>query len=233
MSAIGEVSFIRRASARNLKITLRPFRGVEVTVPWFVSDESASRFVTEKAAWIKTRREKMARYERKVTVFTEETVFRTRDHTLQMGKHDKATIRAEIRDQVIRITYPEFAVAGDPKIQQVVRKAILAALKMEALKHLPPLTVQLAQQHGFRHGPVICRNNKTRWGSCSGDNRISLNIHLMRLPLHLQQYIVLHELCHTVHKNHQKSFWQLLDKVTGGRARLLDREMNDHSPWIF
>jgi predicted metal-dependent hydrolase len=55
----------------------------------------------------------------------------------------------------------------------------------------------------------------------------------MRLPEHLQQYIVLHELCHTVQKHHQKSFWQLLDKVTGGRARLLDKELNEYSPHIF
>ena len=50
----------------------------------------------------------------------------------------------------------------------------------------------------------------------------------MRLPRHLTDYIILHELVHTVHKNHGKQYWQLLDKVTGGNARKLDKEMNDY-----
>jgi predicted metal-dependent hydrolase len=95
------------------------------------------------------------------------------------------------------------------------------------------MTDRLARQFGFSYTQVSFRDNKSRWGSCSPDNRISLNIHLMRLPGHLQEYIVLHELCHTVHKHHQKSFWQLLDKITGGRARELDRELNMFSPQVF
>lgn len=232
-ASIGEVSFIRKPGGRNLKISLRPFRGVEVTVPLFVSDEAAVRFVEEKITWIRAQREKMARFEKRATIFTEETAFSTKDHTLVMGRHEKATVRAEIRDHMIRIAYPSFAPPDDPKIQQVVRKAIAAALKMEAEKYLPPVTSRLAEQCGFNYSSVTCRNNKTRWGSCSRDNRISLNIHLMRLPEHLQRYIVLHELCHTIHKHHQKSFWQLLDKVTGGRARLFDKELNAYSPDIF
>jgi len=175
----------------------------------------------------------MARFEQRATLFTEETVFRTKDHTLVMGRHEKATIRAEIRDHVIRIAYPSFASPDDPKIQQVVRRAIAAALKLEAEKYLPGMTARLAEQFGFHYRVVSCRNNKTRWGSCSRDNRISLNIHLMRLPEHLQRYVVLHELCHTVHKHHQKPFWQHLEQVTGGRARLLDKELNAFSPEIF
>lgn len=230
---VGEVRFVRKMSGRNLKITLRPFRGVEVTVPLFVSDAAAGRFVEEKMSWIRAQLEKMARYEQRATIFTEDTNFRTKDHSLVMVRHEKATIRAEIRDQVIRIAYPAFASPGDPKIQQVVRRAVAAALKMEAEKYLPSLTASLAAQFGFSFRVVSCRNNKTRWGSCSRDNRISLNIHLMRVPDHLQRYVVLHELCHTVHKHHQKPFWEHLDKVTGGKARLLDKELNAFSPGIY
>jgi predicted metal-dependent hydrolase len=230
---IGEVCFIRTLSGRSLKIRIKPFSGVQVILPAFVSYETARRFVEDKIAWIQKQQEKMSRYERKVTVFSEDTVFRTKDHVLSIGIHEKPTIKAIIKNQVIRINYPAFANVKDPRIQQVIRRTILAALKMEALRYLPELTGRLANQCGFSYIQLSFRNNKTRWGSCSRDNRISLNIHLMRLPEHLRSYIVLHELCHTVHKHHQKTFWQLLDKLSGGNARKLDRELNAYSPEVF
>jgi hypothetical protein len=175
----------------------------------------------------------MKKYERRVTLFTKNTEFRTKDHVLFIGTHEKSTIKTIIKNQIIHIHHPVFAEVTDPRIQQAVRRGIVAALHMEAKKYLPPLTDRLARQFGFSYAQVSFRDNKSRWGSCSPDNRISLNIHLMRLPERLQEYIVLHELCHTVQKHHQKSFWQLLDKITGGRARELDRELNAFSPRIF
>ena len=49
----------------------------------------------------------------------------------------------------------------------------------------------------------------------------------MRLPQHLTDYIILHELAHTVHKNHGRQYWQLLNKITGN-AKGLDKEMNKY-----
>ena len=57
------------------------------------------------------------------------------------------------------------------------------------------------------------KNIKTRWGSCSSLNNINLNLHLMRLPDHLIDYVILHELAHTKEKNHGKSFWNLVDSL--------------------
>jgi predicted metal-dependent hydrolase len=230
---IGEVSFIRKLSVRNMKISLKPFRGVQVTMPQFVSYEAAGRFVESKIGWISKQQEKMKKFERKVTLFTKDTAFTTKDHVLSIGTHEKSTIQTIIKNQIISVQHPEFAEVSDPRIQKAIRRAIVAALQLEANKHLPPMTDRLARQFGFSYVQVSFRDNKSRWGSCSPDNRISLNIHLMRLPERLQEYIVLHELCHTVHKHHQKSFWQLLDKVTGGRARELDRELNIYSPRVF
>jgi predicted metal-dependent hydrolase len=230
---IGEVAFIRKLSVRNLKISLKPFRGVLVTMPQFVSYEAAGKFVESKIGWIRKQQEKMKRHEQRVTLFTKDTAFRTKDHILAIGTHEKSTIQTVIRNNIIHVHHPVFAEVTDPRIQQAIRRGIVAALQMEANKHLPPITERLAKKFGFSYVHVSFRDNKTRWGSCSRDNRISLNIHLMRLPERLQEYIILHELCHTVHKHHQKSFWQLLDKITGGRARELDRQLNVYSPQVF
>jgi predicted metal-dependent hydrolase len=230
---IGKVSFIRRPSVHSLKITVRPFRGVQVSVPRFISFESAGRFVEEKSPWIRKSQLKVTRYENGITVFGEETTFNTRDHTLVLDKHAKSTIQTVIGKGRIMVKYPEYADVKDPRIQKAVRRAIHQAWRIEAAKYLPDMLHRLANKYNLPYGRLTVRNNKTRWGSCSGGNNISLNIHLMRLPKHLCEYIILHELCHTVHKHHRKAFWQHLDRLTGGRARELDRELNRYSPEVW
>jgi len=229
---IGKVSFVRKMSARSLRITVRPHDGVLVTCPFYISFQTAGRFVEDKIGWIRKQQERLNRVEKRIVRYNEDTEFRTRDHVLSIGTHEKSTIKAIVRNGIIRINYPAHADVGDERIQRVIRRAIHAVLKIEAVKYLPGLTDRLAREHGFKYDQVTVRNNKTRWGSCSARNRISLNIHLVRIPQHLQEYVVLHELCHTVHRHHQKPFWQLLDRITDGRARKLDRELNDYSPAI-
>ena len=70
---------------------------------------------------------------------------------------------------------------------------------------------ELANKYGFIFKKVSIRNQKTRWGSCSKNNNISLNIQLMRLSNSLIDYVILHELVHTVVKNHSILFWNTLD----------------------
>ncbi len=56
------------------------------------------------------------------------------------------------------------------------------------------------------------RNNKSRWGSCSHDNTINLNLNLLKFPASVIEYVVIHELSHIKHKNHSKKFWDLVEK---------------------
>jgi Predicted metal-dependent hydrolase len=55
----------------------------------------------------------------------------------------------------------------------------------------------------------------------------------MNLPDHLIDYVILHELCHTIEKNHGAGFWKLLDKVSGGRAKAFAKEMKNYSTRYF
>ncbi|MCW8824058.1 MAG: M48 family metallopeptidase, partial [Ignavibacteriaceae bacterium] len=59
-----------------------------------------------------------------------------------------------------------------------------------------------------------------------------LSIHLMRLPDHLINYVILHELVHTVHHNHSERFWSLLNSVTGS-AKNLDKELRKYRIAIY
>lgn len=73
----------------------------------------------------------------------------------------------------------------------------------------------LAARHGFTYNRLCIRNQKTRWGSCSVQNNINLNVKLVLLPERLVDYVLMHELLHTRIKNHGQGFWVELDRLTG------------------
>lgn len=85
---------------------------------------------------------------------------------------------------------------------------------------------EYARRYGFSTRGISIRSQKTRWGSCSGSNHISLNINIMRLPADLREYVILHELTHTQVKNHGRIFWRRLEHTCPHakkcRARLRD-----------
>lgn len=72
---------------------------------------------------------------------------------------------------------------------------------------------ELAAQHGFIYNRLFIRGSKTRWGTCSRKKDISLNWRLMKSPSFVIDYLILHELVHTVHFNHSQQYWQKVEKV--------------------
>lgn len=84
--------------------------------------------------------------------------------------------------------------------------------KADAEKRLTTRLYQLAEKHGFTYSKISIRNQKSRWGSCSHKNSISLNMKLVLLPEEFIDYVILHELVHTRIHNHGKKFWAELDK---------------------
>jgi predicted metal-dependent hydrolase len=85
-----------------------------------------------------------------------------------------------------------------------------------------------SEKYKLPYNRAAFRCQKTKWGSCSGQNNISLNINIAFLPEHLQDYILLHELCHIRHKNHSKAFWTQLNTYCDGRAKEYAKELKTY-----
>jgi len=104
--------------------------------------------------------------------------------------------------------------------------------KEDAKEKLGKRLSELAEKHNFRYNRVSIRNQKTRWGSCSSKDNISLNMKLLHLPDHLIDYILLHELVHTRVKNHSKDFWNELETVVPN-ARMMDNKLREYQYCLF
>lgn len=99
----------------------------------------------------------------------------------------------------------------------------IESLRRQARKELPPRLAVLAGRYGFRYNRVTIKHNATNWGSCSAKGNINLNLNIIRLPAVLQDYVLLHELCHLRHQDHGQAFHLLLEHVlTDNILKLID-----------
>ena len=226
---IGEVQFVQSAKAKYIRISLKPFGGIRVTVPKRSNMQTAMAFVETKIEWILQAQSQMSVREKERIVFTPETVFSTQNRQLKLLSWKSGLFRAQTTKDTLKIFYPHDIELLSEKAQETIRNYIIQTLREEAKEYLPQRTEQLASAHGFSHSGVTVKNVSSRWGSCSATNHINLNIHLVRLPQYLSDYVILHELTHTIHKNHGKHFWQSLNQVTNGKAKQLSKEMKKYN----
>ena len=146
------------------------------------------------------------------------------------AKHINISVKppATIRVAVPRgISYKKAASFASTKVNWIKKTLHKMSLRQENSVKLQPVNRneaklyllnrldELARTHGFTYNNAAIRNQKTRWGSCSGKNNISLNMKLMSLPSKLIDYVILHELVHTKVKNHSPIFWSTLNKYIG------------------
>jgi predicted metal-dependent hydrolase len=100
-------------------------------------------------------------------------------------------------------------------------------LRAQAKASLPPRLKELADEHGFTYNRVTIKNNISNWGSCSVRGNINLNLRLVTLPQPLQDYVMLHELCHLKEMNHGPKFHALLESLCPNH-RTLEKELRQY-----
>lgn len=222
-----KIRIVRSERARKLSITVKPGGEVRLTIPRGVSEKEALRFLESRREWIGHARLKLSKRQRQQEIISEP--YSTKFHTLSLRPEKTDTVTCRVSARLIKVIYPEALPVSDTRVQQTVRKAIEEAWRTEAKHYLPERMSVLASRFGFKYGKITVRNSRTRWGSCSASDNISLSLHLMKLPYELIDYILLHELCHTSHKNHGVKFHALLNKCTEGRHPLLRKELKNYS----
>jgi hypothetical protein len=177
IEGIGLVLFERSKKARHLNITIKPFEGIRVAVPFGFSYKEAEKVVRSNIDWIKKRQARIKQARQ---------------------KYDSLLKESTVIDRTS------------------ARKILIERLD------------ELSEMNGFSYKKVFIRNQKTRWGSCSAKNNISLNVKLLLLPEELRDYVILHELVHTQIKNHSSKFWEELDKFVGD-AKSKQSGLNEYS----
>ncbi len=226
-SGIGTVTLRKSRRARKISIRISQQGEVKVTVPYVVSFQEGIAFLEKKKSWVLRTLQKIRQEKPAVRTYKPGENPFTRQHKLLLTPARGDYFNGTMDEEVTRISYPSFLSTDHPQLKAFIGKMYIETLRAEALFHLPARVSWLAKQHGYQYRRVYLKNMKSRWGSCSAALNINLNIHLMMLPEYLIDYVILHELVHTVHKNHGPGFWHELDRLTG-HAKALDKELNNY-----
>ena len=107
----------------------------------------------------------------------------------------------------------------------------IESLRAKAKAALPPRLAELAARYGFRYHRVTIKHNTSNWGSCSSKGNINLNLNLMRVPVPLQDYILLHELTHLHHADHGPAFHAELERLLADHVALHGEE-TEFQPFV-
>lgn len=218
-------TILLRTSPRATRYTLKISRGtITATMP---PGGDEARML----AFIRENREKLLAALSKHParpLLTDETVMQTATFSLHIFRTGRTDFHMKLDDGVLHIACPLQTDFADERVQKILKDFLEKALRHEALRLLPARLLGLAARHGFTCTGVKIFNSKSHWGSCTPRRSINLSLSLMTLPWHLIDYVLLHELCHTIEMNHSDRFWALMDKVTEGKASELNRELKKH-----
>jgi len=122
-------------------------------------------------------------------------------------------------------------VYGQTSNLALCRSVLRQWLIYKATTHLMPQLRKISQTVKLSFQRASVRQQKTLWGSCSSQKNISLNSKLLFLPEDMVRYVMIHELCHTIHMNHSADFWTLVSQHEP-HYKQLDKDLNQARQWV-
>ena len=85
-------------------------------------------------------------------------------------------------------------------------------IREQAKKILPVKVKAAAEKMGVSYNNIVIKDQKTMWASCSSKNNLNFSYRILKTPLIVQDYLIVHELAHLLHFNHGAEFWAEVEK---------------------
>lgn len=225
LEGIGQVTLVKRAGNRSLRLSVTP-NGVRVSMPHWTPFSAGQAFALSHLDWIKAEQAKLNR----PPLESGQRIGKLHYVRFEQALGGQSiSSRVTATEVIVRLQHGE--TIDDEQVQQRAEAAAIRALKREAERLLPPRLQGLAAKHGKAYSSVSVKQLKRRWGSCDSHQAITLNLFLMELPWDYIDYVLLHELSHTVEMNHGPAFWRVLTAMQP-RARDLAKQLRSHHPAI-
>jgi predicted metal-dependent hydrolase len=213
---LNDISYTIRVSprARHVRLKVTPAEGLCVVVPRNFDQSQLPLLLAGKQAWIRKALLRVGDAPQPLA-----TDFRPSSLDLRaIGEHWQisyrdggAYIRLEEHEDSQRLIV---SVADQDQARILTR--LRGWLALRAKSELVEKAHSLASDFGLEIKRVTIRNQRARWGSCSSKNNISLNLKLLFVTPQQLRYVLIHELCHTVHMNHSTDFWALVESFDPG-----------------
>jgi len=198
-------SVVRKGSGRRVSISVGP-EGVRVRAPKNFPESKIGEIVESRRDWIERN---SRRFARKMRIMQEPGLYE--DKVMFLGRFvPMATERARVREKVSFDGSSFTATVREGRGKRDVERLYIKWLKREAESFIPSRVAVYGRGLGVSPSKISIRNQKSRWGSASASGNVTFNCNILKAPLEVVDYVVVHELCHLRVHNHSKSFWDLV-----------------------
>jgi predicted metal-dependent hydrolase len=216
------VTIYKRKSSRNLRLSIAPTGQVKVSIPTWAPYSMGLDFAAARKDWI------LGQQKAPNLLTHGQAVGKA--HHLEFKPHPAAAkASGRVNGSLIAVTYPNHLSADSREVQTAATEASVRALRVQAEQLLPQRLAALARLHDFEYRTVGVKRLKSRWGSCDQQKNIVLNLFLMQLPWELIDYVLLHELTHTVVLRHGADFWEAMTAILPD-VKAVRKRLRQHQP---
>jgi predicted metal-dependent hydrolase len=197
----GKITIRRSARATQVRLRVAPDGTLRASLPLYAPAFLVKRLINSSRQELR----ELLSQSQPATTYTDGMQV-GKSHTL-IVRPTTGQLQTNRRGQQLIISLPANKTLNDSDVVRAVRDLIISALRIEAKSYLPKRLSFLANKYGFSYKKVRFSHASGRWGSCTSEGTISLNIALMKLPFEQIDYVIIHELAHTRHMNHSPEFW--------------------------
>jgi len=203
----GKITIRRSAKASQIRIKLAPDGTLRASMPLYAPVFLVKRMLKASRDEIRqliTKTTPVANYEDGMRIGKSHTIITT-------PTENESSVTRNGQHIYVKLAYG--STLDDNDIKSQIKKVVIEALRVEAKSYLPRRLQFIASKYGYNYQKIRFSHASGRWGSCSSNGTISLNIALMKLPFELIDYVLIHELSHTVHMDHSQLFWNEVSKA--------------------
>lgn len=168
-----------------------------VRAPIKATEQAIFKFINQKSNWvIKKRKEQLQNQTKPIVIEDNNSInILGKDYILKLWEKN----RVKVADDIINIPTSSS------------KEKLIAYLKKLAKTTLTNIVNDFCLKFNLKYQSININSAKTRWGSCSANNKLHFTYKLMLCPIEVVKYIAIHELCHTRVKNHSVKFWDLVE----------------------
>lgn len=201
-----EIDELIRSHRRTISIVVENDGRVIVRAPNHIPHNEVINFIRLKKNWIKAKQasaiERKKKIKRKMYISGEKFLYLGNEYPLQYITDYKNVFEFDGNKFIM-----------NPNYKHQAADIFIKWYKLTAKKIISDKVNNFAGQFGFQHGSIRINSAQTRWGSCSSKRNLNFSYRLVLTPEFVIDYIVIHELAHTIEMNHSRKFWEIVRKL--------------------
>lgn len=209
---------IIRSERKTIALKVLPSGKITISAPNEAKNKDIEKIVNKKKFWLY----KTINQTKDKTSNSLKKEFISGELFWYLGRRYRLDVTDDCEHKGLKFSYNKFVL--NRKDKNKAKQLFKEFYKQKAKEKLETRVIKYAKQMGVEYQKLKFLDMKKRWGSCTNEGNIVLNLHLIKAPLYVIDYVIVHELVHLIEYNHSKKFWNIV------KTQINDYE--EHKSWL-